>query len=93
MATFLWGVFLLFLLPDTIASCDFLNEREKIYAEHRVEFAGTGKIRHEWKRDQVIECLMDPKTFLFLSVSVLTQVCELQETRMAILLKEKIEKY
>ncbi|EEH09317.1 allantoate permease [Histoplasma capsulatum G186AR] len=74
VATFLWGFFLLFLLPDTIATCDFLNEREKIYAEHRVEFAGTGKIRHEWKREQVIECLMDPKTFLFLSISVLTQI-------------------
>ncbi|EQL28744.1 hypothetical protein BDFG_08529 [Blastomyces dermatitidis ATCC 26199] len=74
VGTFLWGFVLLLLLPDTIASCSFLNQREKVHAEERVAFAGTGKTRHEWKLDQVIECLMDPKTYLFLSVSILTQI-------------------
>ncbi|KLJ05870.1 hypothetical protein EMPG_10695 [Blastomyces silverae] len=74
VGTFLWGFILLFLLPDTIASCSFLNEREKAHAEERVALAGTGKTRHEWKLDQAIECLMDPKTYLFLSISILTQI-------------------
>ncbi|OAT09564.1 allantoate permease [Blastomyces gilchristii SLH14081] len=74
VGTFLWGFVLLLLLPDTIASCSFLNQREKVHAEERVAFAGTGKTRHEWKLDQVIECLMDPKTYLFLSISILTQI-------------------
>ncbi|PGG96724.1 splicing factor 1 [Blastomyces parvus] len=72
--TFLWGLALLFFLPDTIASCNFLNETERAYAEHRVAVEGTGKTRHEWKLDQVIECLTDPKTYLFLSISILTQI-------------------
>ncbi|PGH34154.1 splicing factor 1 [[Emmonsia] crescens] len=74
VATFLWGFFLLFLLPNTIASCKFLNEREKRYAEKRVTVAGTGKARHEWKQEQMIECLKDPKTYMFLSISILTQI-------------------
>ncbi|OAX81818.1 hypothetical protein ACJ72_03841 [Emergomyces africanus] len=74
VATFLWGFVLLFYLPDTIASCTFLNERERCHAEERVDVAGTGRTRHEWKREQVIECLTDPKTYLFLSISILTQI-------------------
>ncbi|OJD17252.1 hypothetical protein AJ78_02634 [Emergomyces pasteurianus Ep9510] len=74
IATFLWGFVMLFYLPDTIASCKFLDERERRYAEERVDVAGTGRTRHEWKREQMIECLKDPKTYLFLSISILTQI-------------------
>ncbi|OJD27017.1 hypothetical protein ACJ73_01595 [Blastomyces percursus] len=58
VGTFLWGFVLLLLLPDTIASCSFLDEREKAHAEERVALAGTGKIRHEWKLDQYFD--LDP---------------------------------
>jgi len=66
-----------FGLPDTINDADFLTEEEKQYAEDRVVTAGLGRtdpINSQWKVEQVIECLMDPKTYFFIAMSVLTQV-------------------
>jgi len=66
-----------FGLPDTINDADFLTEEEKQYAEDRVVTAGLGRtdpINSQWKVEQVIECLMDPKTYFFIAMSVLTQI-------------------
>ncbi len=41
---------------------------------------GTGRVdaqNSQWKIEQVIECLTDPKTYFFAAISVLTQVCHL----------------
>ncbi|KIY66146.1 MFS general substrate transporter [Cylindrobasidium torrendii FP15055 ss-10] len=74
VATFLWGIPLLLLLPDSIASAKFLTPEEKEYALRRVELEGTGKTKHEWKVSQVIELIMDPKTYFFFGISLLTQI-------------------
>ncbi|PBK69556.1 MFS general substrate transporter [Armillaria solidipes] len=77
LATGLWGVVILFILPDSIESCGFLNEEEKKYAQDRVVLAGTGKASKEtsqWKRDQVFECFLDPKTWFFFAISICTQI-------------------
>ncbi len=77
LATGLWGVVILFILPDSIESCGFLNEEEKKCAQDRVVLAGTGKASKEtsqWKRDQVFECFLDPKTWFFFAISICTQV-------------------
>lgn len=77
VATSLWSVVMFFGLPDTINDANFLTEEEKQYAEDRVVTAGTGRtdpINSQWKVEQVIECLMDPKTYFFAVISVLTQV-------------------
>ena len=73
-ATFLWGFVLLFFLPDSITSCKFLSAEEKHLAEQRVVLAGTGKAKHIWKPSQALECGMDPKTFFFFAISLLTQI-------------------
>ncbi|KXS95709.1 hypothetical protein AC578_10762 [Pseudocercospora eumusae] len=73
-ATFLWGFALLFMLPDSIASCSFLTSDEKHIAEQRVVHHGTGKAKHVWKPAQILECFMDPKTFFFFAISLLTQI-------------------
>jgi hypothetical protein len=68
----------LFGLPDTINGANLLTEEEKQYAEDRVVTGGTGRtdpINSQWKIEQVIECLTDPKTYFFAAISVLTQVC------------------
>lgn len=75
--TSLWSIIVFFLLPDTIASAGFLTEEEKQYAEDRVVLGGTGRvdpINSKWKVEQVIECLLDPKTWFFAAISVLTQI-------------------
>lgn len=67
-----------FFLPDSINDASFLTEEEKQYAEDRVVMGGTGRTdttKREWKSEQVIECLLDPKTYFFACISVLTQVC------------------
>ncbi|TVY54412.1 putative transporter [Lachnellula cervina] len=77
VATSLWSVVMFFGLPDTINDANFLTEEEKQYAEDRVVTAGTGRtdpINSQWKVEQVIECLMDPKTYFFAVISVLTQI-------------------
>lgn len=65
---------LLFLLPDSIATARFLTSEEKECAEQRVIVGGTGKAKHVWKPAQTLECLKDPKTFFFLTISLLTQI-------------------
>ncbi|KAK0216190.1 major facilitator superfamily domain-containing protein [Armillaria fumosa] len=77
LATGLWGVVILFILPDSIESCGFLNDEEKKCAQNRVIQAGTGKASKEtsqWKRDQVFECFLDPKTWFFFAISICTQI-------------------
>ncbi|TVY39922.1 putative transporter [Lachnellula subtilissima] len=77
VVTSLWSVVMFFGLPDTINDAGFLTEEEKQYAEDRVVTAGLGRtdpINSQWKVEQVIECLMDPKTYFFVAMSVLTQV-------------------
>lgn len=66
-----------FLLPDTINDAKFLTEEEKQYAEDRVVMGGAGRvdpINSRWKIEQVFECLLDPKTYFFAAISVLTQI-------------------
>lgn len=75
--TSFWSVLVFLLLPDTINDAKFLTEEEKQYAEDRVVMGGAGRvdpINSRWKIDQVIECLLDPKTYFFAAISVLTQI-------------------
>ncbi|KIK68489.1 hypothetical protein GYMLUDRAFT_256207 [Collybiopsis luxurians FD-317 M1] len=76
-ATGLWGIILLFLLPDTIETSSFLNEQEKKHVLDRVAQAGTGRTNRTtsaWKFEQAVECLIDPKTWLFFAISICTQI-------------------
>ncbi|EIM90956.1 MFS general substrate transporter [Stereum hirsutum FP-91666 SS1] len=78
VATGLWGIAMLFTLPDSISSCKFLTEEEKQYATERVAVAGTGNVKapkaSEWKAEQAIECLLDVKTWFFVAISICTQI-------------------
>lgn len=73
----LWGVIVFYTLPDSIETAEFLDEKERQCAGDRVVFAGTGinlLIENQWKPAQVVECLLDAKTWFFFSISLLTQV-------------------
>ncbi|KAH8600202.1 MFS general substrate transporter [Bisporella sp. PMI_857] len=77
VATSVWGAIMLFILPDSINGARFLNEEEKQYAEDRVVLGGTGRVdptNSQWKLEQVWECLLDPKTWLFATIAILTQI-------------------
>lgn len=73
--TFVWGIPLLLFLPDSIEKASFLTEEERKYAADRVVIAGTGRTSNAgYKVDQIVECLIDPKTWLIFAMSLLTQI-------------------
>jgi MFS family permease len=73
--TFFWAIPLLLFLPDNIENAKFLTERERKYATDRVVITGTGRTANTvWRLDQVLECLIDPKTWMIFSMSFLTQI-------------------
>lgn len=75
LLTFLWGFLVWFLLPDSISKAKFLSEEERKLATNRVLVAGTGTTEETvWKWDQVVECLVDPKTWLIFGLELLTQI-------------------
>ncbi|KAJ5802308.1 uncharacterized protein N7503_004758, partial [Penicillium pulvis] len=75
LLTFLWGFMVWFLLPDSISKAKFLSEEERKLATNRVLVAGTGTTEETvWKWDQVVECLVDPKTWLIFGLELLTQI-------------------
>ncbi|KAJ3930492.1 MAG: MFS general substrate transporter [Lentinula lateritia] len=77
VATGLWGIIMLFTLPDGVESSRFLDEEEKKHVLAQVSQAGTGRTNRTtstWKSEQVVECLIDPKTWAFFGISVCTQI-------------------
>ncbi|KAG9252962.1 major facilitator superfamily domain-containing protein [Emericellopsis atlantica] len=75
VGTFLWSIPIFIWLPDSITKARFLNEEERQFAADRVVVAGTGITENsKWKLEQVKECFMDPKTYLILSIELLSQI-------------------
>ncbi|KAJ5370176.1 uncharacterized protein N7496_006268 [Penicillium cataractarum] len=73
--TFLWGFAIWMFLPDSISTAKFLTEEERQFAANRAVIAGTGATeKTAWKWDQVVECLLDPKTWLIFGLEILTQI-------------------
>lgn len=73
--TFLWGFAIWALLPDSISTANFLSEEERRVAANRAVIAGMGATeKTAWKWDQVVECLVDPKTWLIFGLEILTQI-------------------
>ncbi|OAA51922.1 Major facilitator superfamily domain, general substrate transporter [Metarhizium rileyi] len=75
LATCLWAIPMFFLLPDSISTANFLTPEEREIARNRVVIAGTGSTENSsWRWDQVVECLIDPKSWLIFFISLLTQI-------------------
>ncbi|KAH7309601.1 major facilitator superfamily domain-containing protein [Stachybotrys elegans] len=73
--TFFWAIPMFLLLPDSISKAAFLSKDERHVAKKRVEVDGTGSTeKTRWQRDQFLECLVDPKSWLILSIQLLAQI-------------------
>lgn len=73
--TFLWAFAIWAFLPDSISTASFLSEDERQLARSRAVIAGTGATeKTAWRWDQVVECLVDPKTWLIFSLELVTQI-------------------
>ncbi|KAI1324193.1 MFS general substrate transporter [Xylariaceae sp. FL0255] len=73
--TFLLGVAVLWLLPNSISKASFLSPEDREWATNRIIIAGTGRMEETvWKWSQTRECLIDPKTWLIWSMALLCQI-------------------
>ncbi|KAJ7178376.1 MFS general substrate transporter [Mycena crocata] len=63
-----------FILPDSPAKARFLNHEEKIVALERLRANNQGTESKVWKWDQVVEVLLDLKTYLWFSLLFLCAV-------------------
>lgn len=52
--TFLWGIVILFFLPDSPVKAKFLSEDERKAAIDRIKENETGIENKHWKKDQVL---------------------------------------
>lgn len=68
--TLLWAIILFAFLPDSPQNARFLNDRDRIKAILRVKSNMTGIKDQNWKRDQVIEALSDPKSWLIVIIAL-----------------------
>lgn len=66
--TFFWGIIIFFFLPESIASCKFLNEREKLVAIERIRENKTGIKNNTFKWDQCKEAFLDPQVWLLVLI-------------------------
>jgi ACS family allantoate permease-like MFS transporter len=69
-----WGIMLFFALPDSPVTAWFLNHEERLAAVARVRRNQTGMINRHFKRDQVIETILDPKTWFFFLFTFISNV-------------------
>ncbi|KAJ9132465.1 Major facilitator superfamily domain, general substrate transporter [Pleurostoma richardsiae] len=69
-----WGVMLFFVLPDSPVTAWFLNHEERLAAVARVKRNQTGMINRHFKREQVIETILDPKTWFYFLFAFISNV-------------------
>ncbi|CAG9990883.1 unnamed protein product [Clonostachys byssicola] len=62
--TIVWAVIIGFFLPDNPVKAKFVTEREKAIVVDRLRADQTGVENKQFKKDQLIEALTDPKTWL-----------------------------
>ncbi|VUC25519.1 unnamed protein product [Clonostachys rosea] len=62
--TIVWAAVIGFFLPDNPVKAKFVTEREKAIVVDRLRADQTGVENKQFKKDQLIEALIDPKTWL-----------------------------
>lgn len=70
LVTFLWGVCLLYGLPDAPSKARFLNERQRQIVVRRSQQAHKIGPTQKYKMSEVWEALSDPKTWLLFFFTV-----------------------
>lgn len=72
--TTLWSIALFFLLPNSQIDAWFLNDEEKRIAVEMVRANNTGIYNKTFKMEQLVEALMDVKSWLFLLLGFLINI-------------------
>lgn len=74
LITFVVSVLFWFLFPDSPTNAWFLTHDERIKAVQRIASNQAGVENKHFKREQMIEALKDPKTWLFAFFSALSNI-------------------
>lgn len=65
LLTVVWGVLVLWLMPDSPMDAKYLTQREKIVATRRLRANQQGIASRDWKMSHVMETATDVKTYLW----------------------------
>ena len=71
--TVLWGIFVLFWMPDSPMQARFLTQEERVAAIERIRNDQGGVANKELKREQVWEALTDIRTWLIVLTTLLSK--------------------
>ncbi|KAF8214279.1 MFS general substrate transporter [Mycena galopus ATCC 62051] len=74
LMTFVIAVCFWFLFPDSPTTAWFLTPEERVMAVLRIKKNQTGVENKQFKKEQFIEALRDPKTWLFALYAIFTQI-------------------
>jgi hypothetical protein len=72
LISIVWGVFVLYWLPDSPMRAHCYSERDKHLMVLRVRGNKTGIQNKKWRKEQLIEALTDPKTWCFCLIALTT---------------------
>ncbi|KAH9958007.1 MFS general substrate transporter [Russula dissimulans] len=72
--TLITAILFFFLFPDSPTNAWFLTEEERAKAVQRIKENQTGVENKHFKREQMIEALTDPKTWLFALFALLDNI-------------------
>ncbi|BCS26718.1 uncharacterized protein APUU_51429A [Aspergillus puulaauensis] len=64
LVTFLWGILMLFRLPDSPTNASFLTDDEREIALARLRSNKAGYKTNKINREQIVEAFIDPKTYM-----------------------------
>ncbi|KAF4469660.1 MFS transporter ACS family allantoate permease [Fusarium albosuccineum] len=70
--TVLWGLFVLFWMPDSPMRAKCFTEHDKMLMVERVRENQTGLQNKKFRREQAIEALCDPQTWCYCLISICT---------------------
>ncbi|KAB8073535.1 allantoate permease [Aspergillus leporis] len=74
LITFLWGILMLFRLPDSPTNATFLSEEERLIATERLKANKAGYKSNKIDRAQILEAFTDTKTWM---LAVLVLACNI----------------
>lgn len=72
--TVIVGAWFAVVFPDSPVTARFLTREERVHAVQRIRGNQSGVETGTWKREQVIEALYDPKTWLFFLLAAIAYV-------------------
>ncbi|KAM5342279.1 hypothetical protein ACJ41O_013245 [Fusarium nematophilum] len=72
--TIVWALVVGLLLPDSPPKAKFITERQKAIVIDRLREDRTGVENKNFKKDQLVECLLDPKTWLMFVFHIMISI-------------------